>query len=389
MSPHSLEPADSILNLIGRTPVVRLSRVEHAFRLEQELYAKLELANPGGSVKDRIGLYMLLGAEKDGLIKPGAVVIEPTSGNTGIGLALAAIPRGYRLVAVMPSKMSLEKEAVLRALGARIVRTPTAVAPGDPLSYYRVAEALRNLVWRLGRPPSDPELDGLVSEVQGWVDRGERARLSRVLEEAPTPTPYAYIPNQYANKYNPLAHEETTAREIWEQMSGRLDYLFAGMGTGGTITGIARFLRRIGAKTRVVGVDPKGSIYHLVKRGVPLEEALRSARPYKVEGIGEDLIPETIDLGLVDDVVVVGDEEAFAMARFLARVEGILAGGSSGAALYSAVKYLKLYGRPGERALVILPDTGRNYLSKIYNDEWMRRNGFNTNELEVLKSLIA
>ncbi len=382
----SPKPYESILGTIGRTPIVRLDRLAGFFNLDNELYAKLELMNPGGSVKDRIALYMVDAAEREGIIKRGAVLVEPTSGNTGIGLALVGALKGYRVVLVMPRKMSTEKELLLRAMGALVVRTPTEAPPDSPLSYYRVSEAIRNMVWSRGGPLPSGELRRIVEEVQRMVDEGDEEGLRAVLEMEVKPTPYAYIPNQYFNRYNPLAHYETTAREIWEQMEGRIDYLFAGIGTGGTITGIARFLKERGS-ARIVGVDPVGSIYHLVKSGVPVEDAKKAAHPYMVEGIGEDILPETVDLDLVDDIVVVDDQRAFSMARLLARLEGILAGGSSGAALYGAICYLKERGIRGARVVVILPDTGRNYLTKIFSDEWMEKNGFETDDEKVLEVL--
>ncbi|MCE4604388.1 MAG: pyridoxal-phosphate dependent enzyme [Aeropyrum sp.] len=384
------KPANTILDLIGNTPLVRLARLEKLTGIKSEVYAKLEYYNPGGSVKDRIGLYMIRGAVSEGLVDEGGVLIEPTSGNTGIGLALAAKEYGLTVVAVMPTKMSFEKEAILKALGAIIVRTPTSVSPDDPISYYNVAKVLRNLIWSLGRRPFREDIERIVSVVQEWIRSEDRASLLKALEMDVKPTPYAYIPNQYENKYNPLAHEETTARELLSQTGGRLDYVFAGMGTGGTITGIARYLKpRLGSRIKIVGVDPEGSIFHLVKKGMPVAEAQKLARTYKVEGIGEDIIPETIDLNLVDEIVVVDDARAFAMARLLARVEGLLAGGSSGAAVYAAVKYLKERRVRGKRAVVILPDTGRNYLSKFYDDGWMEENGFSTRDEEVLSDILG
>jgi len=388
-----LEPGglvySSVLDLIGWTPLVRLGRVESFFDVGGvELYAKLEMYNPGGSVKDRIALYMLRRAWEEGIITEGSVVIEPTSGNTGIGLAIVSTIMGLRLVVTMPTKMSVEKEAILRAYGAHVIRTPTGVPPEDPLSYYRVAEALRNLIWSIGGRVSDRELRDLVGYIQMLVREGKSRDIAKILESRPQPTPYAYIPNQYYNRYNPLAHYETTAREIWVQTRGSVDYVFAGMGTGGTITGIARYLKEQASKgVRVIGIDPEGSIYHLVKKGVPLKEAMERARPYLVEGIGEDILPDTIDLDLVDDIVVVGDEEAFSMARLLARLEGLLVGGSSGAALYGAIKYLKEKGVRRGVAVVVFPDTGRNYVSKIFSEEWLRRHGIETDYYRVLGGL--
>ncbi|BAA80212.2 cystathionine beta-synthase [Aeropyrum pernix K1] len=378
----------SILDLVGGTPLLRLGRVERFFRLEGvELYGKLEMFNPGGSVKDRIGLYMLMDARSRGLVEEGAVIIEPTAGNTGVGLALAAIHYGFRLVAVMPSKMSVEKELILRAYGAYVIRTPTAVPPESPLSYYRVAEAVRNLLWMIGGRPGGGEVRKVVEKVQTLVREERVEDLRSILEASVEPTPYAYIPNQYSNPANPRAHEETTGREIWMQTGGRVDVVYAGMGTRGTITGVARYLKRAKPSVRIVGVDPEGSIYSLVKKGMSPHEAAKHARPYKVEGIGEDFIPSTIDLSLVDEVVVVTDQQAFSMARMLARLEGVLAGGSSGAALYAAVKHIKTRRVRGV-AVVILPDTGRNYINKLYNDRWMGENGFSTRDEEVLGELL-
>jgi len=234
---------DNISQTIGRTPIVRLKRIEECLNVQNELYAKIEFFNPGGSIKDRIGKYMIEGAKKDGKIAEGAVIIEPPSGNTGVGLALVAAVEGYKTVFTMPRKMSLEKELLLKALGAFVIRTPTAVAPSDPNSYYKVAEAVRNLIWKKKRPVSMEELKEIVDYVQKLVNEERLGELKAILEEKVEESPYAYIPNQYFNKYNPIAHYETTAKEIWEQRKGEIDYLFAGIGTGGTITGIGRYLK--------------------------------------------------------------------------------------------------------------------------------------------------
>jgi cystathionine beta-synthase len=377
---------DDIVQTIGNTPLVRLRKIERYFGLKNELYAKVEFFNPGGSIKDRIGKYMIEGAKKEGKIVEGAVIIEPTSGNTGVGLALVAADEGYLTVFTMPDKMSIEKELLLKALGAFVIRTPTAVSPSDPNSYYKVAEAVRNLIWKKERAISREELREIVEYVQRLVREERLEELEAILEEKVEETPYAYIPNQYFNKYNPIAHYETTAREIWEQTNGEVDYLFAGIGTGGTITGIGRYLKER-KDIKIIGVDPIGSIYNLVKKGTSLEEAVKRAHPYLVEGIGEDLLPDTVDLNLVDDIVVVNDQQAFAMTRFLARKEGILAGGSSGAALYGTIKYLKENGVEGKKAVVIFPDTGRNYLTKIFNDKWMLERGFEIDDEKVLEVL--
>jgi len=378
----------SIIDVIGNTPIIRLKRIEEFFGLKSEIYAKLEFMNPGGSVKDRIGYYMIMEAERKGLIEKGGVIIEPTSGNTGMGIALVSCVKGFKMIFTMPDKMSREKELMLKAMGGHVIRTPTAVSPEDPLSYYRVAEVVRNLIWMKKGSISDEDLEEIVSRVQSLIDGGKREELQKILNTKVDPTPYAYIPNQYENPMNPRAHYETTAREIWEQMNGDVDFLFIGIGTGGTITGIARFFREKKSKTRIIGIDPEGSIYHLVKGGMPVEEAKKMAKTYKVEGIGEDIIPKTVDLDLIDEIIVVDDQRSFAMARFLAKTEGVFAGGSSGSALYGAVKYLKEKNVEGRKAVVIFPDTGRNYLTKFYDDNWMKENGFEINELKVLGELL-
>ncbi len=317
---------DSVLELVGNTPLVRLRRVTEG--IEATVLAKLEYLNPGGSIKDRIAVAMIEDAERKGLLKPGGTIVEPTSGNTGVGLALVAALRGYRMIFTMPDKMSVEKELLLRAFGAEVVRTPTDVPPDDPRSYYRVAERL-------------------VNEIPG-----------------------AFCPNQYFNQNNPRAHYETTGPEIWRDTDGRVTHLVAGVGTGGTITGVGRYLKERNPSIKVIGVDPEGSVYHHAFRG---EEG--DIHTYAVEGIGEDFIPETVDLEVIDDMVVVSDRDAFIMARRLAREEGILAGGSSGAAVHAALQIASDLG-PDDVVVVILPDTGRNYLSKIFNDRWMSEHGY-------------
>jgi len=315
---------ETILDAVGDTPLVRLSRLGAGIRTP--IVAKVEFLNPGGSVKDRIGLAMIEAAERSGQLRPGATIVEPTSGNTGTGLAIAAALKGYRLVCVMPDKMSSEKIALLRAYGADVVMCPTAVPRESPQSYYSVAE-----------------------------------RLAREI-------PGAFQPNQYFNHANPAAHEATTGPEIWEQTDGRITHFVAGMGTGGTITGVGRALKRKNPSVQVVGADPVGSIYSAGDQFTP--------KIYKVEGIGEDFLPSAMDLSVVDRIEVVDDKESFLMTRRLTREEGILAGGSSGSALVAALRVARDVDDPDALIVVLLPDTGRNYLSKIYNEEWMRSNGF-------------
>ena len=321
---------DDIRGAIGRTPLVRLGRLSRG--LACSLYAKLEMMNPGGSVKDRIAFPILEAYEREGKLKPGGAVVEATSGNTGVGLAIACALRGYQAVFVMPDKMSQEKIQILRAYGARVVITPTAVAPEDPRSYYSVAR--------------------------------------RIVAD----TPNAVLANQYHNPMNPESHYLTTGPEIWAQTGGKVTDIVVAMGTGGTITGIARFMRQQPAPVRIVGVDPIGSILHDAWEQRGSIEGLE-AHPYKVEGIGEDFIPTTLDLTLLDEVIQVSDAEAFRWTRRLVREEGIFGGGSSGAALAGALRYARELG-PDRLVVVILPDTGARYLSKVFNDDWMRENGF-------------
>ncbi|MDA4127971.1 MAG: cystathionine beta-synthase [Thaumarchaeota archaeon] len=323
MSDH---PYDSIVDLIGHTPLVRLSKVGRG--VKPSIFAKLEFMNPGGSVKDRVGLSMILDAEKRGIIKPGDVIVEPTSGNTGAGLALVGVLRGYQVIFTVPDKMSREKIDLLKAYGAKVIVTPSTVSPDHPASYVRVAE--------------------------------------RIVKE----TPHSFMPNQYANKANPDAHHRTTGPEIWDQTGGKIDVLVCGVGTGGTISGTGRFLKKKNPKVKVVGVDPEGSLLHHWFEGT--KGAYHS---YRTEGIGEDFRPTTLDFKVIDEMIPVSDADAFLTARRLAREEGILAGGSSGAAVFGALKIAKKY--PKRKVIVvILPDTGRNYLNKFYSDDWMTEYGY-------------
>jgi cystathionine beta-synthase len=315
---------------IGRTPLVRLNRVTRG--LACSVYAKLEMFNPGGSVKDRIAFPMVEGYKRSGQLKPGGTVVEATSGNTGIGLAIACALKGYQAILVMPDKMSEEKIRLLRAYGARVVLTPTSVSPDDPRSYYSVAR--------------------------------------RLVKE----TPGAILANQYHNPDNPLTHYRITGPEIWHQTQGKVTDLVIGMGTGGTISGVARFMKQQSSKVRIIGVDPQGSILAGAWRQGGSSAGLNAAT-YKVEGIGEDFIPTTLDLSLVDEVQTVDDSESFLWARRLLREEGIFCGGSSGSALAGALKACERYG-PDRLVVVIFPDSGSRYLSKLFDDDWMREHGF-------------
>jgi cystathionine beta-synthase len=322
----------NILQTIGRTPLVKLNRVVGGLR--GTVLAKLEFLNPGGSVKDRIGLAMIEEAEAAGRLKPGGTVVEATSGNTGVGLAIAAAIKGYRCVFVMPDKMSEEKVRLLRAFGARVVITPTAVEPDDPRSYYSVSK--------------------------------------RIVAE----TPNCILANQYHNPRNPQAHYQTTGPEIWEQTNGQVQVFVSGMGTGGTISGAGKYLKERNPEVKVVGIDPIGSLlYDTWRLGrVPEEPFLKT---YKIEGIGEDFLPGATDLSVCDEVVQVGDKESFLITRRLVREEGIFCGGSSGSAVAGLLK--SKFARELEHdqiAVVILPDSGSRYLSKVFDDEWMRENGF-------------
>ncbi len=326
----------NILQTIGQTPLVQLNRVVAGISAAT-VFAKVESFNPGGSVKDRIALSIIEDAEQRGALQPGGTIVEATSGNTGAGLALAAAVKGYTCVFVMPDKMSEEKVRYLRAFGARVIITPTAVMPDDPRSYYNVAR--------------------------------------RIVAE----TPNSILANQYHNPANPAAHYRTTGPEIWEQTARQIDVWIAGMGTGGTITGTARYLKERNPNIKVVGVDILGSLlYDAWKMGhVPGEPFLKT---YKIEGIGEDFVPGTLDLSLIDEVVQVDDRESFLMARRLVREEGIFCGGSSGSAVAGLLKSKIVRAlRPDQTAVVLLPDSGDRYLSKLFDDNWMRENGFLSN----------
>lgn len=326
----------TVLQAIGRTPLIQLNQITQ--NITSTIYAKVESLNPGGSTKDRIALAMIEAAEKEGLLQPGGTIIEATAGNTGVGLALIAAVKKYRCIFVLPDKMSQDKINLLKAYGAEVVITPTSVPPDSPDSYNGVAERL-------------------TKEIPG-----------------------AYRPNQFENSNNPLAHYLTTGPEIWTDSNGEIDVFVAGMGTGGSISGIAKYLKEQNPNITVVGADPEGSIL-----------SGDSPKSYKVEGIGEDFIPKTFNRQLVDEMIRISDKESFNMARRLAREEGLLAGGSCGTAVAAALKYAARLSQP-KRIVVLLPDTGRNYINKIYSDPWMQENGFwegNTIKATKLTEILA
>ena len=325
---------DNVVELIGNTPLVRLNKLTAG--ISATVLAKVEYLNPGGSVKDRIALKMVEAAEASGELPPGGTIVEPTSGNTGVGLALVAQLKGYRCVFVCPDKVSQDKQNVLRAYGAEVVECPTAVPPEDPRSYYSVSD-------RLAR-----ELPG------GWK------------------------PNQYANVNNPASHYESTGPELWEQTEGRMTHFVAGVGTGGTISGVGRYLKEVSdGRVKVIGADPEGSVY-----------SGGTGRPYLVEGVGEDFWPDTYDRTICDEIVEVTDQDSFEMTRRLAREEGLLVGGSCGMAVVAALRVAERAG-PDDVVVVLLPDGGRGYLSKIFNDEWMSRYGFLASPGKTVKDVLS
>ena len=320
-----------ITGTIGSTPLVQLRKL--GADLPNPLLAKIEFFNPGGSIKDRIAMNIIDDAEEKGLLQPGGTVVEATSGNTGVGLAIVAAMRGYKCIFVMPDKMSLEKIQLLRAFGAKVVITPTAVAPEDPRSYYKVAD--------------------------------------RIVEE----TPNSILANQYHNPENPISHYQSTGPEIWRQTEGKVTDVVIGMGTGGTISGVGRYLKEKNPDIQIVGVDATGSILKEIWENEGEIPDGVEAITYKVEGIGEDFLPSTTDLSVVDHIVRVSDRESFIWTRRLVSEEGVFAGGSSGAAIAGAARYAQ--DLPQDRlVVVILPDSGSRYLSKIFDDKWMRENGY-------------
>jgi cystathionine beta-synthase len=328
-----MEILDSVLDMIGNTPLVRLTRV--AADVACPVLAKVEMVNPGGSVKDRVAIAMIDAAERDGLLEPGGTIVEPTSGNTGVGLAIVAAQRGYRCVFVTTDKVSDEKIKLLEAYGSEVVVCPVAVPPEDPDSYYSTAERL-------------------VREI-----------------------PASYRPDQYSNPDNPFAHYATTGPEIWDQTDGKVTHFVAGAGTGGTLCGVSRFLKEQNPSVQVVAADPEGSVY-----------SGGSGRPYLVEGVGEDFWPETYDPDLIDRVIAVSDRDSFLMARRVTTDEGLLIGGSGGTAVQAALE-VAAESTPDDMVVVLLPDSGRLYLSKVFNDEWLAGYGFLTSEGPVVADVVA
>ncbi|MEV7541872.1 MULTISPECIES: cystathionine beta-synthase [unclassified Streptomyces] len=311
---------DSMISLVGNTPLVKLNRVTEG--LQATVLAKVEYFNPGGSVKDRIAVRMIEAAEQSGALKPGGTIVEPTSGNTGVGLAIVAQQKGYKCIFVCPDKVSMDKINVMRAYGAEVVVCPTAVDPEHPDSYYNVSD-------RLAREPG------------------------------------AWKPDQYSNPNNPRSHYETTGPELWEQTEGKITHFVAGVGTGGTISGTGNYLKEVsGGKVKVIGADPEGSVY-----------SGGSGRPYLVEGVGEDFWPTAYDPDVTDEIIAVSDKDSFQMTRRLAKEEGLLVGGSCGMAVVAALRAAEGLG-PDDVVVVLLPDSGRGYLSKIFSDEWMAGHGF-------------
>ncbi len=341
MSDRHRHPYENVLDLVGWTPLVRLQRVTDGVRTT--VLGKCEFMNPGGSVKDRIGPAMIEQAEREGRLRPGGTIVEATSGNTGLALAMAAVAKGYHCIFTMPDKMSQEKVKLLRAFGADVVTTPTAVPPEHPEHYL------------------------------------QRAR------QIAKDTPGAVLADQFYNLANPEAHYRTTGPEIWEQTEGSVTHFLAGAGTGGTITGVARYLKEQNPEVRIVGVDPRGSVIAPFFHTGEMTEG----DPYQVEGCGNDKIPGTLDLELVDDYVTVSDRDAFAMARRLTREEGLFVGGSTGLIVHAALDLARELDDPNACVVAVLCDWGEHYLSKLFDDEWMRSNGFLADEWRMVQDLLG
>jgi len=340
---RNLTPYDSVLETIGWTPLIRLNRVTRGARTP--VYAKAEFFNPGGSVKDRIGMPIIERAEREGRLKPGGTVVEGTSGNTGVGLAIAAALKGYRCIFTMPDKMSQEKVRLLKAFGAEVIVTPTAVPPDHPDNYVMMAK--------------------------------------RIAHE----TPNAILANQFYNDANSEAHYATTGPEIWEQTEGRVTHFVAAAGTGGTITGVGRYLKERNPKIQIISGDPVGSI--LAEMWRTKGQSKPQGTPYKIEGIGQDKVPGTLDMSVIDDFMTVTDKESFSMARRLTREEGLFVGGSSGLIVHVAMHVARRIDDPHACMVTILPDTGERYLSKLYNDEWMRENQLLDADKTTLASVLS
>jgi len=343
MSERNRKPYDSVLETIGWTPLIRLHRVTRGVRTP--VYAKAEFFNPGGSVKDRIGMPIIERAEREGHLKPGGTIVEGTSGNTGVGLAIAAALKGYRCIFTMPDKMSQEKVRLLKAFGAEVIVTPTAVPPDHPDNYVMMAK--------------------------------------RIAHE----TPNAILANQFYNDANSDAHYATTGPELWEQTGGRITHFIAAAGTGGTITGVGRYLKEKNPKVQIISGDPVGSI--LAEMWRTHGQSKPEGTPYKVEGIGQDKVPGTLDMSVIDDFMTVTDKEAFNMARRLTREEGLFVGGSSGLIVHVAMHVARRIDNPDACVVTMLPDTGERYLSKLYNDEWMRENQLLDADKTTLASVLS
>ncbi|HKN67945.1 MAG TPA: pyridoxal-phosphate dependent enzyme [Gemmatimonadaceae bacterium] len=343
MSERNRRPYDSVLETIGWTPLIRLHRVTRGVRTP--VYAKAEFFNPGGSVKDRIGMPIIERAEREGRLKPGGTIVEGTSGNTGVGLAIAAVLKGYRCIFTMPDKMSQEKVRLLKAFGAEVIVTPTAVPPDHPDNYVMMAK--------------------------------------RIAHE----TPNAILANQFYNDANSEAHYATTGPELWEQTDGRITHFVAAAGTGGTITGVGRYLKERNPKIQIISGDPVGSI--LAEMWRTHGQSKPEGTPYKVEGIGQDKVPGTLDMSVIDDFMTVTDKESFSMARRLTREEGLFVGGSSGLIVHVAMHVARRIDDPEACVVTMLPDTGERYLSKLYNDEWMRENQLLDADKTTLASVLS